>query len=114
MNITKMGYHHTHDTSFHIDRPLGSGDWLLLLVFTPSRLVLAGTEHTTSEPYFETRSTGFSRYRGYERQRKLQAGWNRGILTLYPTPDHFRGGIVFLPPQKQGGKNHERRKHLHL
>ena len=52
MNIKKMGYHHTHDSSFHIDRPLGSGDWLLLLVFTPSRLTLSGEERTTTEPYF--------------------------------------------------------------
>ncbi len=52
MKIEKMGYQHTHDASFHIDRPVGSGDWMLLLVFTPSRLVLGGKELTTSEPYF--------------------------------------------------------------
>lgn len=52
MHIKKMGYHHTHDITFHIDRPFGSGDYLLLLVFSPSRLLLNETEHITSEPYF--------------------------------------------------------------
>ncbi|MBQ9768497.1 MAG: helix-turn-helix transcriptional regulator [Lachnospiraceae bacterium] len=52
MQINKMGYQHTHDATFHIDRPLGSGDWLLLLVFTPSRLFLQGREQFTSDPYF--------------------------------------------------------------
>lgn len=64
MNIKKMGYHHTHDTAFHIDRPLGSGDWLLLLVFTPSRLVLNSTEHVTTEPYFILYDNGTPQHYG--------------------------------------------------
>ena len=70
---------------------------------------------TTSEPCFERRSAGTSRYRGYERQRKLQAGWNRGILKLYPTPEHSGVGFIFFTaPILQGGKYHVRRNELHL
>ena len=54
---------------------------------------------TTSELRIERRPAGFSRYRGIERQRKLQAGWNRGIEKLYPTPELLRGGIFSYLPQ---------------
>ena len=54
---------------------------------------------TTSELRIERRPAGFSRYRGIERQRELQAGWNRGIEELYPTPELLRGGIFSYLPQ---------------
>ena len=54
---------------------------------------------TTSELRIERRPAGFSRYRGIERQRELQAGWNRGIEELYPTPEPLRGGIFSYLPQ---------------
>ena len=52
MNINAIGYHQSHDDTFFIHRPKGSGDYLLLLVFTPSRLTLEGREQTTREPFF--------------------------------------------------------------
>ena len=64
MQIKKMGYQHTHDASFHIDRPFGSGDWLLLLVFSPSKLLLNQTEHTTTEPYFILYNNGTPQHYG--------------------------------------------------
>lgn len=36
MKINLLGYHYHHDTNFTINRPTGSGDYLLLLVHTPA------------------------------------------------------------------------------
>jgi len=47
-------------------------------------------EGTTGPPVTEATSGSFG---------KLQAGWNRGIQILYPTPDQLRGGILFISPQ---------------
>lgn len=52
MEINKVGYHYRHPASFYIRRPNGSGDYLLLLVFSPSWMILEGKRITTKEPYF--------------------------------------------------------------
>jgi AraC-like DNA-binding protein len=36
MYITNIGYNHSHDADFNINRPFGSGDYLLLLLKTPA------------------------------------------------------------------------------
>jgi AraC-type DNA-binding domain-containing proteins len=36
MHITNIGYNHSHDADFNINRPNGSGDYLLLLLKTPA------------------------------------------------------------------------------
>lgn len=36
MRISNIGYHHSHDADFSINRPEGSGDYLLLLLKTPA------------------------------------------------------------------------------
>lgn len=36
MRMDNIGYHHKHDNSFCIDRPYGSGDWLLLIIKSDS------------------------------------------------------------------------------
>ena len=74
------------------------------------------TALTTPELYAEIRRTGSSRYRGYERQSPQAASrvepWN---TKLYPTPEHIRGGILFISPQFDKEANqHERRKPVHL
>ena len=45
---------------------------------------------------------GRARYSGNERQRKLQAGWNRGI-NHYPAPDSHQGRVFYLPRIRKGG-----------
>ncbi|MBP3703573.1 MAG: helix-turn-helix transcriptional regulator [Lachnospiraceae bacterium] len=52
MKINKIGHHHSHDTTFYIQRPNGSGDYLLLLVFTPSQIMLKGVKQIIKEPFF--------------------------------------------------------------
>lgn len=52
MKINQIGYRQRHDAGFCIHRPEGSGDYLLLLVFTPSKMILAGKEQLTKEPFF--------------------------------------------------------------
>lgn len=44
MVIHNVGYNHTHDADFFIDRPEGSGDYLLLLLKTEALFVLQGKE----------------------------------------------------------------------
>ncbi len=44
MVIHNVGYNHRHDADFFIDRPQGSGDYLLLLLKTESVFILQGKE----------------------------------------------------------------------
>ncbi len=44
MQINNIGYHHFHDADFKIERPNGSGDYLLLLLETPAVFTLRGGE----------------------------------------------------------------------
>ena len=42
MIIRKTGYNHRHDSDFQIERPHGSGDFLLLLIKSPALFLLDG------------------------------------------------------------------------
>lgn len=44
MIINNVGYNHCHDADFYIDRPNGSGDYLLLLLKTDSIFTLNGKD----------------------------------------------------------------------
>lgn len=47
MIINNVGFHHCHDADFFIDRPDGSGDYLLLLLRTPAIFEVNGKEILT-------------------------------------------------------------------
>ena len=47
MIINNVGFDHCHDADFYIDRPNGSGDYLLLLVRTPAVFEVDGKEILT-------------------------------------------------------------------
>ncbi|MBO4493849.1 MAG: AraC family transcriptional regulator [Ruminococcus sp.] len=49
MTINNVGFDHCHDADFFIDRPDGSGDYLLLLVRTPAVFEIDGKEINTPE-----------------------------------------------------------------
>ena len=52
MKCLCVGYHHIHDGRFEVDRPDGSGDWLLLIVKTPAVFCIDGEEiHTKAGSY---------------------------------------------------------------
>lgn len=44
MRITNVGYNHFHNADFFVDRPNGSGDYLILLLKTPGIFNLNGKE----------------------------------------------------------------------
>ena len=48
MRMDEIGYHHRHDKDFVVDRPMGAGDWLLLIIKTPGIFLLDGVETTAS------------------------------------------------------------------
>ena len=48
MQFHKSGYYHQHDKDFRIERPDGSGDYLLLLVRTAGWFRIHGTDYHTS------------------------------------------------------------------
>lgn len=52
MHINKIGHHQQHDDQFQIHRPKGSGDYLLLLVFTPSQMILEQKKVIQTSPFF--------------------------------------------------------------
>ena len=52
MKCLCVGYHHIHDGRFEVDRPDGSGDWLLLIVKSPAVFCIDGEEiHTKAGSY---------------------------------------------------------------
>ena len=52
MKCLCVGYHHIHDENFTVDRPDGSGDWLMLIVKTPAVFYIDGEEiHTKAGTY---------------------------------------------------------------
>lgn len=44
MYITNIGFNHSHDSDFLINRPQGSGDCLLILLKTPAIFTFSGTD----------------------------------------------------------------------
>jgi AraC family transcriptional regulator of arabinose operon len=52
LHINNIGYNHTHDADFYIDRPKGSGDYLLLLLKTPAIFTLDGKDINTDPNSF--------------------------------------------------------------
>lgn len=52
MRCLCVGYHHIHDKEFTVERPDGSGDWLLLIVKSPAVFRIDGEEiHTKAGSY---------------------------------------------------------------
>ncbi len=35
MNMDEIGYNHRHEREFHVERPEGTGDWLMLIIKSP-------------------------------------------------------------------------------
>ena len=52
MKINNIGYNHTHDADFVIQRTTGSGDYLLLLLKTPAVFTLGGKDIITEPDSF--------------------------------------------------------------
>ncbi len=48
MQINDIGYNHRHDADFNIDRPYGSGDYMLLILKTPARFIFEDYEQNTT------------------------------------------------------------------
>lgn len=52
MNIRNIGYNHSHDADFIINRPQGSGDYMLLLLKTPAIFILNDADLITEPNSF--------------------------------------------------------------
>lgn len=53
MELVLIGYNHVHDADLNVNRPLGSGDYLALLVKTPAVFIINGKElHTPPNIFF--------------------------------------------------------------
>lgn len=52
MHIRNIGYNHSHDADFNINRPLGSGDYLLLLLKTPAIFTFEAEQQVTEPDSF--------------------------------------------------------------
>lgn len=52
MNIYNIGYNHSHDADFIINRPQGSGDYMLLLLKTPAIFTFDGESRITGPDSF--------------------------------------------------------------
>ena len=52
MQIGSIGYNYSHDDDFIMDRPMGPGTFLLLLIKTPSVVTVNGYEHKTEPVSF--------------------------------------------------------------
>jgi AraC-like DNA-binding protein len=52
MHIVNIGYNHSHDADFYINRPHGSGDYLLLLLKTPAVFTFHEKDEITATDSF--------------------------------------------------------------
>lgn len=69
MHINNIGYNHSHDADFIIQRPTGSGDYLLLLLKTPAIFTLDGKDVVTDPNSFMVFREGTPQlYRAYGAQ----------------------------------------------
>ena len=69
MQITNIGYNHCHDADFKIQRPTGSGDYLLLLLKTPAIFTFSGKDYITAPDSFILYKEGTPQfYRAYGAQ----------------------------------------------
>lgn len=62
MELTFVGYNHIHDSDFDINRPLGSGDYLALLIKTPAIFTIDGQELRTPPNIFFLYKKNSSQY----------------------------------------------------
>lgn len=62
MEIYTVGYNHTHDKSFEIDRPNGLGSWMFLLIKTPAVFKEDGNEVTIKANSFVVYTTKTPHY----------------------------------------------------
>lgn len=52
MRMDEIGYNHKHDRAFYIDRPNGTGDWLMLIIKSPACFRINGEDiHTPANSY---------------------------------------------------------------
>lgn len=66
MHINNIGYNHRHDADFQIQRPTGSGDYLMLLLKTPAIFTLNGEDIITAPDSFMLYHEGTPQlYRAY-------------------------------------------------
>ena len=69
MHINNIGYNHCHDADFCIQRPDGSGDYLLLLIKTPAVFTFSETDTFTEANSFILYKEGTPQfYRAYGTQ----------------------------------------------
>lgn len=52
MKIGSIGYNHSHDKTFVMDRPSGTGAWLFLIIKTTALFEINGVRHTVKENSF--------------------------------------------------------------
>lgn len=52
MEVLSIGYNHSHNTDFVIDRPQGTGEWLLLLIKSPAIFRQGGKNTAVNENSF--------------------------------------------------------------
>ncbi|OYP21358.1 hypothetical protein CG709_07920, partial [Lachnotalea glycerini] len=62
MELHVIGYNHSHDENFVIDRPGGTDSWLFLLIKTPAVFIHNGIEIVTRENSFILYKEGAPQY----------------------------------------------------
>lgn len=67
MELVFIGYNHVHDSDLNINRPLGSGDFLVLLVKSPAIFTINGKDvHTPPNIFFMYPKNASQYYRAYD------------------------------------------------
>ncbi len=62
MRMDEIGYNHKHDRNFYIDRPNGAGDWLILIIKTPSIFRVNGETRKMPSQAFIIYTAEFPQY----------------------------------------------------
>lgn len=98
MKIHNVGYNHCHDADFFIDRPEGSGDYLLLLLKTDSIFTLDGKDVLVPQNTFFLYREGSPQYYRCVPQQVFSNDWVHFSFEDHELEQFLSLGIPFDTP----------------
>ncbi len=100
MIINNVGYNHCHDADFYIDRPNGSGDYLLLLLKTDSILTLNGKDVKVNKNTFFIYKKDTPQYYRCMPQQTFSNDWVHFLFENNEEEEFLSRGIPYNTPIK--------------
>ncbi len=98
MILRNVGFEHAHDADFFIDRPEGSGDWLLLLLKTDAIFTLDGKEVLVPQNSFFLYPKGTPQYYRCVPQHTFANDWVHFVFEAGEETQFLQTRIPYSTP----------------